>query len=94
MDLSATVREMRSLLKALVAGASRLDLALDPQLPMVEADPKQIRQVMIDLATNAAEALSAEEGRIRISTGTMECDDVFLESAIVREGVEPGVCGG
>jgi len=60
LALNEIVAETRSLLGEALdrAGAVRFDLA--PALPAVEGDPAQVRQVVSNLLTNAAEAVEAE----------------------------------
>ena len=67
IDLSALVGEMNHLLHAAVDRRAEVHLRLAPDLPPVEGDEKQLRQVVLALATNAAETMSTS-GRIHIST--------------------------
>jgi signal transduction histidine kinase/CheY-like chemotaxis protein len=68
MDLNAVLRESQALIRVTVPKkvALQLDLALD--LPPVLADHAQLRQVVMNLVINAAEALGEGEGTISIST--------------------------
>jgi two-component system, NtrC family, sensor kinase len=43
-----------------------LSLELAPELPAVEADPNQMQQVLVNLLVNAADAIGAEGGTIRL----------------------------
>ena len=45
-----------------------VDLCLDAPLPSIRADPDQIRQVLVNLITNASEAIGEQDGVIRVST--------------------------
>jgi CheY-like chemotaxis protein len=47
----------------------QLQLALVPELPWIEADARQFGQIVKSLVVNGAEAIGAEEGTLRISTG-------------------------
>ena len=46
-------------------------------LPLVETDPTQIRQVVLNLIVNAAEAVDDDRGVITVETGdeTLDQDD-------------------
>jgi len=46
---------------------------LQTNLPTIEADPSQMRQVVMNLVINASEAIGSKEGIITISTGTLLC---------------------
>jgi two-component system cell cycle sensor histidine kinase/response regulator CckA len=66
-DISALVNTLAPLLVASLGGAQlRLDLARE--LPAVDADVAQIRQVVLNLAANAGEALDGRPGAITIRT--------------------------
>jgi signal transduction histidine kinase len=57
VDVNALVREMARLCQVSVPRDAVLALDLAPQPLFVDADPAQLRQVVLNLATNAAEAL-------------------------------------
>jgi PAS domain S-box-containing protein len=68
VELDALVREMVDLLGASVARHCTLTYRSPGALPLVETDPTQIRQVVLNLIGNAAEAV-AEHGVITVETG-------------------------
>src|SRR5262249_38087747 len=43
---------------------------LEPSLPWIEADVGQIQQVVMNLITNAAEAIGERPGTVTVTTGT------------------------
>ena len=47
-------------------------------VPPVEADPTQMRQIIMNLVVNASEAIGDKSGVISIRTGTMDCDTAYL----------------
>jgi signal transduction histidine kinase len=63
-------------------------LAIDPALPTVAADPDQLRQVLINLVTNAAQAIEGRgaDGEIEIAAGA---NDTFTWIEVRDDG--PGV---
>ncbi len=82
VDLSALVGETVDLLRVSIPPAIALDLALEPALPTVEGDAGQIHQVVLNLLTNAAEAIEdakSEPGRIGVRTGSVDGQTIFLE---------------
>jgi PAS domain S-box-containing protein len=68
-DLSALVAEMVPLIGASISKAVQLQLVLAPDLPWIEGDASQIRQVVMNLIINGAEAIGEGPGTVRISSG-------------------------
>lgn len=70
LDLSQLVVEMLQLLEAGISKKTRMQGDFSAALPMVQGDPTQLRQVVMNLIVNAAEAVGDEGGAIHVSTGT------------------------
>jgi signal transduction histidine kinase len=77
LDLTTLIREMPHLLEASVSKKARLIYRLEPSLPRVEADPTQLRQVVMNLIINASEAIGDVNGTIELSTRAI--DDVAIQ---------------
>jgi PAS domain S-box-containing protein len=90
LDLSVVLREMDDLMQSAVPGNASLRRILADNLPAVEADVTQIRQVVMNLVTNASEAVGDGDGIIKIRTGTMEADRSYLSSTLVHENLPEG----
>jgi PAS domain S-box-containing protein len=85
LDLSAAVEQMKPLLDVTAGGATvRYELAAG--LPPVEADAAQLRQLVVNLVTNAAEATGGRGGEIRVATAARRC--TRAELAEVHRGEE------
>ena len=69
VDLSALVEEAEPLLNAGVPKAVSVRLDLGRALPPIQGDPAQLRQVLMNLVINAAEAMGGSEGTVRVTTG-------------------------
>ena len=69
LELDGLLREIAHLLEAAISKKSVLEMELAPDLPPVRADATQMRQVMMNLITNAAEAIGDGSGVITVSTG-------------------------
>ncbi len=91
IDLSEVVKEMTHLLRTSVPRKTVLQLDLAERLPTVSADATQIRQVVMNLITNAAEAIGEKSGVISVQTGTLECDRPYLKSTYPIEDMSEGV---
>jgi signal transduction histidine kinase/CheY-like chemotaxis protein len=70
VDVSRLARGMLDLLRAAVSEPTRIAAVLPDDLPAVEADPTQLRQLLLNLVANASEALGEAGGEVRIRTGT------------------------
>ena len=67
LDLSGLVNEMLQLLKVSISKRAHLTVDLPENLPAVRANAAQIRQVVMNLITNASEALGGKEGIISVT---------------------------
>jgi len=90
LDLSKTVREMSQLLDSSISGHARAEYALDPHLPLIDADEAQISQVVMNLLTNAAEAVGEGGGEITVTTGTIEIDAESGIETVLGEALPEG----
>jgi PAS domain S-box-containing protein len=90
LDISATVREMSQLLAAAVPKGVELTFELADALPVVEADPAQMRQVVMNLVLNGTEAMGSRPGRIAVRTaaGGKAAVDADLVIGRIAPGVE------
>jgi len=68
VDLNHTVQEMTELLRVSISTQARLLVKPTPRLPPIMADAAQIHQVVMNLITNASEAIGDREGSITLST--------------------------
>ena len=90
LNLNEVVDEMVLLLKASLSKKITFDLRFDAQLPRVDADPNQFRQVILNLITNAAEAIEDRAGEINVTTGTLDAGPGFFEDSVTREDMPAG----
>jgi len=78
IDLSEFVEEMAHLLRVVVSKKAVLKFNFADHLPAIEADATQVRQVIMNLITNASEAVDERSGVVAVSTGVMDCDSDYL----------------
>ncbi|MCC7055164.1 MAG: PAS domain S-box protein [Gemmatimonadaceae bacterium] len=90
LDLSKAVREMSTLLQSAISKRATLSLGLADDLPLIDADNTQVRQVIMNLLTNASDALQDQNGGIVLRTGMMHADAAYLAACLAADGVEPG----
>jgi len=85
LDLNAVIQDIAPLLEVSIPKTIRLHLDLCDHLPAVEADVNQVRQVVMNLITNAAEAIGDQEGIIRIGSGSRPYNAIGNGEACVLE---------
>ncbi len=78
VNLSRLVEEITHLLEVSLGKSVVVKYQLAENLPPVEADEAQIQQVIMNLVTNANEAIGARSGVISTSTGVMHADEDYL----------------
>jgi PAS domain S-box-containing protein len=72
LSLSRLVDEMESLLETVISKKAVLEHRYAPDLPLIDGDATQIRQVVMNLITNASDALGDRTGKITLTIGAME----------------------
>ncbi len=80
IDLNEFIAEMGHLLEVVISKKVVLKYNFAENLPTVDGDAAQIRQVIMNLITNASEAIGDQTGVVEITTGTMTCDRAFLDN--------------
>jgi PAS domain S-box-containing protein len=90
VDISQLVRESMVLLKTAVARPTVLSCILAADAPGVIADTAQIRQVVMNLITNASEALGGRGGAITLATGIQELDRADFATCVHCPDLAPG----
>jgi len=89
-DLNQVVREVTHLLEVSISKKIHLRFDLEPLLPAIQADAAQIQQVVMNLVTNASDAIGDQEGVIHLSTALATLDERELRSAYRAESLAPG----
>jgi nitrogen-specific signal transduction histidine kinase/CheY-like chemotaxis protein len=82
LDLSELIRESEPLVRASVAGSCRLEIDAEASPHRVEGDATELRQVLMNLVTNASDALAEEGGTIRVTTRNVPADEVERDSGV------------
>jgi C4-dicarboxylate-specific signal transduction histidine kinase len=71
LDLASVVEETLQLVKATVSKNITFSTALDRKVPAIHADMSQIRQVVMNLLTNACESLPHQQGSVDVNTSSV-----------------------
>lgn len=80
LDLEELLTGMWRLVRANISWRAKLTLSLAGDLGLVEGDATQLRQVVMNLATNASEAHEGGDGAIAISTGSLSLAEVQTQA--------------
>jgi two-component system, cell cycle sensor histidine kinase and response regulator CckA len=86
LDLNVIIDEIRELLSTSIG--AHVDLRIDPgaRLPAIKADRSEVRQVLLNLAANARDAIT-HSGTMTIGTRLAELDGDYARQ---HPGVSPG----
>jgi PAS domain S-box-containing protein len=85
-DVSQIVKEMVELLKVSISKHATLETVLEQDLPPVRGTAAQIRQIVMNLVTNASEAIGERNGFIRVTAGRVAVNRAAAISKGVAEG--------
>ncbi len=91
VDINEVVRETSGLLEVSTGRNATLSWDLDPTAAKVKVDVTQFRQILMNLITNASDAIGEHAGVIKIATGTEYCSESFLASMDVPPEPVPGL---
>jgi len=86
LDLNERLREVNKLLRPLMGDDVEIRILPGRPQALVEADPGQLDQIVINLAVNARDAM-AHGGKLILETCTVDFDDAF---ARMHESMKPG----
>jgi len=101
VDVSRIVTEMFELLKVSLSKRAVLETDLARNLPAILANAAQVSQIVLNLVTNASDAIGERDGVIRVTTrcvkvaqdspegGLTDCDQVQLEVSDTGHGLPP-----
>ena len=90
VDISEVAREMVSLIRTSIPKTAQLRLELINGLPLVIADVVQIRQLIMNLVINGAEAIGDHPGLVTVTTGVQELDGQPAGAAVGADEIAPG----
>jgi PAS domain S-box-containing protein len=74
VDLSRLVGEIIQLLRLAISKRAKLELDLPENLPAIRANASQVRRAVMNLITNASEALGEDEGVISVRVSHVRYD--------------------
>jgi PAS domain S-box-containing protein len=93
LDISRLVREISPLIRTSIGKNVQLQFELKEPIALVAADASQIQQLVMNLAINGGEAISADEsGSVLIRASEQVVDEAYIRTTpfVVAENMSPG----
>ncbi|MBW2701815.1 MAG: PAS domain S-box protein [Deltaproteobacteria bacterium] len=90
LDLSFLVLDTADMLKVNLPGHAKLELDCPAGLPRIQGDVTQLRQVAMNLISNAAESLAEQAGQITIGTYAWTSEEPWPKGTLVSEDPPSG----
>ncbi len=90
IDLNRSIRELAPLLETAVSKKAIFRYELTEDLPSIDGDASQVGQVVMNLLTNASDALEDEPGIITLSTGVIEVDAGYFAGSQTGDDLRGG----
>ncbi|HVZ35429.1 MAG TPA: PAS domain S-box protein, partial [Polyangiaceae bacterium] len=87
-ELVPLVSEALALLRVTMPKSVRLETAFDSEAPEILADPTQIHQIVLNLGTNAAHAMSEHGGTLEVRVERVELgENMAMHSVVLHPGM-------
>ena len=90
LNLSTLIGDMSQLLKSTISKKVSLTFSFEENLPPIEADANQIRQVVLNLILNASEAIGENQGKIVVKTRKTKADQNDFSEAYLDRNLTEG----
>jgi PAS domain S-box-containing protein len=90
LNLNVLLRDMITLLGVSRSKLVALAVDLEPELPPFRGDRVQIQQVIMNLVTNASEAIGERPGRVAMRTRLSRLDGERLDQRMPAQDLDPG----
>ena len=91
ISLSRLIEDMSPVLESIVGEHVAISYRLAPDLPPTHADATQLRQVIVNLVSNASDAIGAKDGLVSISTGAVQLDRRYLNDTFLDDDLPEGL---
>ncbi|MFQ5581703.1 MAG: ABC transporter substrate-binding protein [Mariprofundaceae bacterium] len=90
VNMNHLVRETESLLKTVISKGAMLECEFSDDLPTVHGDRNQISQIVMNLITNASDALEEGSGTIHLRTGVVQLSQRELSGMLLHGNLAAG----
>ncbi|MEE9231921.1 MAG: response regulator [Nitrospirales bacterium] len=92
LQLSKLLKDMEPFLRATISKRISLQYDLDTSLPLVHADQPQLRQIIMNVVLNAADAIGEQEGVITLTTSLGERTKHDFDNSYLIGDLPKGQC--
>lgn len=89
-NINDIINDISALMGSSIPKKIRIEKSLDSHIPLIEVDASQIRQIILNLVTNSAEAIGDNNGMIEINTGICEETSLSLKNYRSFDYLKPG----
>ena len=90
INITEVVEEMMAVLELALSKKAKLQFNCSPAPVFFKGDPARIRQVIMNLVTNAAEAVGDTHGTITMTTGTVFCERACFQQPFIKDDLPEG----
>lgn len=90
IHLNSVITEITQLLQVSISKNAQLRFNLMQNLPPIEGDVTQVRQVLMNLIVNASDAIGERQGTISLTTGTVNADREYLSTSFMAPELPEG----
>lgn len=91
INLNSVITEITQLLHVSISKNAQLKFNLMQNLPPIEGDVTQVRQVLMNLIVNASDAIGERQGTISLTTGTLDADHDYLSGSFMAPELPEGL---
>jgi CheY-like chemotaxis protein len=84
------ITELTPLMRTAISRNASLQMELTTALPRIDVDVNQFRQVVMNLITNASDALDSKPGLISVRTGRRDVSLEYLTGCAPGSAAQPG----
>ncbi|MBI3792756.1 MAG: PAS domain-containing protein, partial [Gemmatimonadetes bacterium] len=90
LDVNRMIADVSDLVSAAISKKATLQFDFADGLPLVEADPTQVRQVLMNLLVNASDALGERPGTITVKTRPVHASRSLLRTFVLGGDLPEG----
>jgi PAS domain S-box-containing protein len=90
LSVNKLVEELKELLLLSISKRANLNVQLASAVPSVLADSTQLQQILMNLVTNASEAIGDRDGTISVRSGLVQVDAKILRTFSPATDIPPG----
>lgn len=91
LDLNEVIRDMVLLLNVSIPKKVELDVQLDDSIATIEGDITQLRQIIMNLITNAADSMEGRPGKITLSSRQEMFTGDYLATPYIDSEFDSGI---